>query len=367
MKLRLRTKMMLSYIFIVSLTLVLLSFLIESQIESHFNDFYDEISMHASRFPDMEFLMPRSQIFLGLLNNSIFLTAIGAGILAILVGLVITNYILKPIQLVTQATKAIARGKYEGRVQKFSDDELGELSESLNQMAQSLEDNRHLQQELMVNVTHELATPLTNLGGYLEALMDGVITKNTNETYKLMKEETDRLAGMVKEVRTLSLVQSPHFEIQPEELDLEQLVKKVIKHLSAQFKQKKVELSLDSKLTEKIFRLDMNRMIQVLMNLLNNALQHTPEHKAVRVLLSNGTGFLQIVVEDEGTGIPKKHLPFVFERFYRADASRSRYTGGIGVGLSIVKELVTAHGGTITVQSEPGKGSIFICSFPIGK
>lgn len=285
---------------------------------------------------------------------------------AIFVSFLITGYVTEPIKRLIRATKQIAQGNYEARVPIESDDELCDLTESLNSMAQALEDHRYLQEQLITNVSHELATPLTNIGGYLEALTDGVIhgKEKEQETLRLMKEETDRLTAMLQEVRTLAVIQEPHFKVKRAPENVKELTEKVLKHMEPQFQRRKVPLHIKSTLNTETFELDKDRYIQILLNILNNALQYTPEGKSVTVELSEEKKTLLVRVKDEGEGIPKKDLPYIFERFYRTDKSRTRKTGGLGVGLAIVKELVEAHHGSISVESEAGKGSTFTCRFP---
>lgn len=358
MKINLRIKLLISYIVVILSTLVLLSFFVDAQINEHFQRLYEDgIQMRIG---------PKGDIFLDAIRQSIFLTVFVGGFIAILISFIISGYIVKPIRKLIAATKAIALGKYEERVTIESEDELGDLTISLNSMAQSLEDQRYLQEQLITNVAHELATPLTNIGGYLEALRDQVIEeKNRKETYILMKEETDRLKAMLDEIRTLSMLEQASFKIHPTKVNIKNLSQKIIKQILPQFKGKGVPISLKSTLKSEECNLDKDRYTQILLNILNNALQYSAKGKKVTVELSDSKGGVEISVEDNGTGIPKKELPYIFERFYRTDKSRNRKTGGLGVGLAIVKELVEAHGGKISVKSEVGKGSTFRIFLPI--
>lgn len=362
MKIPLRTRLLLSYVFVISSTLILVSWLIETQIRLHIETFYEELQKFGPLPKLMEFR--GYPVFMETVQNSLLLTAVGAGILAIVLSYLLTGYLTRPIHRVIRATKAISQGRYEARVMKESEDELGDLTESLNSMAEALQNHNYLQRQLITNVSHELATPLTNIGGYLEALTDNVISESKRkETYALLKEETDRLTAMLDEVRTLSMLQEPHFKIELVSVNAKALTEKILKQMQPQFDQKKVALHFKSTLKNDTFKLDKDRVTQVLLNLLNNALKYTPEGKSVTVSLSSENKKLCIEVADEGQGIPAKDLPFIFERFYRADPSRNRKTGGIGIGLAIVKELVTAHGGTIHVTSDEGKGTHFILTF----
>lgn len=366
MKLTLRTKLFLSYLGIIVMTLFLVGWVIESQINHHIQTFYDGlIEMGINPFPAlMEF--KGYPIFIETVGQSILLTALGAGALAMVLTFLITGYITDPIHRLIKATKEIAKGRYEERVPIQSEDEIGDLTQSLNEMAQALENQRYLKEQLITNVSHELATPLTNIGGYLEALTDNVINgkEKEKETLDLMREETERLKTMLSEVRTLAQVQEPHFKINLEEVNIKELTEKVLKQMVTQFEEKGVPLELKSDLKKTTIMLDKHRYTQIVLNLLSNALKYSPKghHVALRLTEEKKTTILEVL--DRGEGIPEKDLPFIFERFYRADQSRTRKTGGLGVGLAIVKELVEAHGGSIQVKSKVGEGSSFKCSFP---
>jgi two-component system, OmpR family, sensor histidine kinase BaeS len=366
MKLSIRTKLLLSYVAIISATLILLSWFVDVQVGKHLQAFYEDLrNLGFNSLPGLIELRGY-QVFLGAVRSSIFLTAIGAGLLAIFVSYLVTSYVTDPVHRLIRATKEIAQGNYEARVPIDSEDEIGDLTESLNAMAKSLEDHRYLQRQLITNVSHELATPLTNIGGYLEALTDGVIPEEKQkETLLLIKDEAERLKGMLDEVRTLTLLQEPHFKVNLALQDVEELTQKVVKQMSPQFEERKIPLQVHSHLKREKFMLDKDRYTQILLNLLNNALQYSSEGKPVKVELSEDPKTLLVKVKDEGVGIAEKDRAYVFERFYRTDQSRTRKTGGIGVGLAIVKELIEAHRGKILVESELGKGSTFTCQFPV--
>lgn len=361
MNFSLRNKLFLSYVLVILITLSILSYLVDYQLNTQFQKFVLEIT--EGEFP----LHPqdRGEIFLNAIQHSTVLTIIGAAIFAIAISFFITSYITKRVKSMIAATKAIAQGNYEERLPIESGDELGDLTRSLNSMAHSLEKNRYLQQQLITNVSHELATPLTSIGGYLEALTDEVIKeKGRKETYALMREEVDRLKNMLEEVRTLSLIEQPRFQVDRADSHVNELTQKILKSIKPQFDEKEVHLELKTDLKKDLFYLDKDRYTQILLNLLNNALKYSPKNKAVVVTLTENKGDLQVEVKDKGPGISPKDLPFIFERFYRADKSRNRKTGGLGVGLAIVKELVQAHGGKIEVESTPGEGCCFRLSFP---
>jgi signal transduction histidine kinase len=342
------------------LTLGILSWFVDEQVSEHFSRFAEDFMNQGLPMTPG----PRVEVFLQAIQKSMFLTMMAAAFFAILISFMTIGYFTSPIKKMIAATKAIADGKYQERIPVESHDELGDLMESLNSMAEALDRHRYLQEQLLINVSHELATPLTNIGGYLEALEDDVIKKEKQkEVYGLMHEETERLKKMLRELRALPLLEKTQFQIHPSLHNIEALCKKVIKQIQPQFDAKKVSLRFVSELESKEVLLDKDRSTQILLNLLNNALQYTPAHKSVLVHLTQTEKETILSVEDEGQGIPAKALPYIFERFYRVDASRNRKTGGVGIGLAIVKELVEAHGGRVEVTSTEGKGSRFSVYF----
>lgn len=360
MKLTLKTKLFLSTSLVIVFTLALLSYLVENQVSSHVQTFFK--TFDGQLLPLHETAAAEA---LGPIERSMFLTVLGGTLVALIVSFILADYITRPVKKVIEATKAIARGKYEERVPVESTDELSEMCRALNTMAESLQNHRYLQQQLITNVSHELATPLTSIGGYLEALNDKLIPESKrSETYALMREEVQRLDSMLTEVRSLSLLEEPRFKIKQKSIQVKEVTEKVLQEMKPQFQEKGVELILKSDLKKEFFSIDKDRYIQILINLLSNALKYSYPQKKVEVVLKEKAGGLVVSVKDEGQRISKKELPYIFERFYRADPSRNRKTGGIGIGLAIVKELVEAHGGEVTAQSKEKGGSIFTVSFP---
>lgn len=364
MKQSLQSKLLISYIAIILMTLILVSWFTDLQIEQHIQNFYGQL--RTAGFNPPEGMLHPNDAFVQTVQNSILYTGMGAALGAILFSTVATRYLTGPVQRLIRATKEIAQGNYHERVPVESEDEIGELTESLNTMAASLENQRHLQKQLITNVAHELATPLTSISGYLEALTDDVIQGETKrkDTLLLMQEEAQRLQTMLEEVRTLAAAEEPHYKIQPTSENIEEVTEKIIKQLQPLFHRKKVALLLESKTAVSHFTLDKNRYKQILVNLLNNALKYSSSRQSVTVKLQNDVTGLTVEVKDEGEGIPEKDLPYVFERFYRVDESRHRSTGGLGIGLAIVKELVEAHHGKVTVKSKLKEGTTFTCVFP---
>jgi two-component system sensor histidine kinase BaeS len=212
-------------------------------------------------------------------------------------------------------------------------------------------------------VAHELRTPLTTLRSHLEALIDGV-WEASPARLKGLHEETLRLGRLVEDLSSLSRYEQGGLELKREPLRAAELAAPVVALWQERFRRKGVSLELRAGAPEAMIRADREKLTQVLTNLLDNALNFTPPGGKVQVSVSAKAGGVELAVEDTGCGIPAEDLPHVFERFYRADPSRARDTGGFGIGLSIVREIVRAHGGTVEVRSAPGRGSEFRVILP---
>ena len=245
-------------------------------------------------------------------------------------------------------------------------DELGQLAERFNQMAEKLHQVESMRRQLIGDVSHELRTPLTAIKGSMEGLMDGVLPA-TDETYQQIHQEADRLNRLVDDLQELSRVEAGAYELDLRPTQIAPLVETLAKRFRQQFEAKRVGLDLDLPADLPPVLADEHRILQVLTNLTANALQYTPAGGTVTISAARTNGTVQITVRDTGAGIAPEHLSHLFDRFYRVDKSRSRAAGGgSGIGLTIAKYLVEAHGGEIWVESEgKGKGSTFSFTLPV--
>lgn len=293
--------------------------------------------------------------------------ALAAGAAALAVSLYLSQRVVKPVRAMTAASQRIAAGDYEERVQELGADELGQLSNSFNLMAGQLEQVENMRRQLIGDVAHELRTPLTMIKGSMEGLMDGVLPASP-ETFQQIHQEAERLNRLVDDLQELSRVEAGAYEMDLHPVDLASLINTVVKRLGGQFENKGVKLTFNLPSDLPPIQADTDRIIQVLTNLVDNALRYTPEGGEVTLLASRSGGQVQVTVKDTGVGIPPEHLPHVFTRFYRIDKSRSRQAGGSGIGLTITKHLVEAHGGRIWVESEgKGQGSAFTFTLPVAE
>ena len=273
----------------------------------------------------------------------------------------------RPLRDMAGAAGKMARGQYGHRVVPESRDEVGQLARAFNRMAAELEQVERLRRELVANVSHKLKTPISALRAHLENLLDGVEQPNP-ETIQIMLQQSERLSRLVEQLLDLSRLESGDIPMALGEVGLRGLVDQVISEVQVAAAGRGARVAATrNRVPQDLPPVlgDAERIHQVLYNLLDNAVRFTPPDGTVEVTAAPaGSERCEIVVSDTGVGIPAEHLPFVFERFYRADAARARGLGGTGIGLAIVRSIVEAHGGTVRAESEPGRGSAFAFDLP---
>jgi len=295
--------------------------------------------------------------------------AIGA-LMAVVAAIVLTYFlsrrILAPVRQLTVAAGQLGKGDFSQRVKVDEKSEIGDLADTFNLMAADLERDEKLRRDLVADVAHELRSPLTNVRGYLEAIRDGVMEPD-EKTINTIYDETMLLSRLVHDLQDLSLAESGQLKLfcQPENVD--DLITQAVSAMTAKYAARKISLTVEMEEGLPRVMIDLQRIRQVLLNLLTNALTHTPEGGRVTVSASQAGQFVAISVADTGEGIPPEELPLIFERFHRVDRSRARATGGSGLGLTIARYFVEAHKGTITVESEPGRGSTFTFTLPVSQ
>lgn len=293
---------------------------------------------------------------------------IWGGLLAIAIALLLTYFlsrrILSPVKALISATRQFGKGDFSKRVDYKDKGEFGELAQSFNSMADDLERNERLRRNMVADVAHELRTPLSNLKGYLEAISDGVVRPDEN-TIRSLNEEASSLSRLVNDLQELSLADAGEIKLVKQPENVASLIEEATTAILTKAAARGLVLSTDLPVTLPLVDIDYHRIKQVLLNLLENAVAHTDKGGKITVTGRQEGNRVHISVADTGEGIPAKELPQIFERFYRVDKSRTRATGGSGLGLTIVKRLVEAHGGTIEVKSEPGQGSTFTFTIPV--
>jgi signal transduction histidine kinase len=302
--------------------------------------------------------------FLGAVNRWLLIAAGAAGLLAVVLTFFISQRMLKPIEALTSAAQRMARGDLSSRVEVPGSDEIGKLANAFNAMAEALAKNEQLRRHMVSDVAHELRTPLTNVRGYLEALQDGVLEANA-DTLRLVAEEAQLLGRLVEDLQELAVAEAGQLRLERQQVELPGVIGQVVDAARLQFVSR--GLTLKTELPEGLPAVDADpeRVGQVVRNLLSNALAHTEPGGEVTVSARKTGSEIEVSVRDTGTGIDSEDLPYVFERFYRADRSRARKSGGAGLGLAIARQLVEAHGGRISADSCVGTGSTFRFTLPM--
>jgi len=300
--------------------------------------------------------------FIQSLNRFLLIAAVASLAVCLLLGTYMADRLTKPIARVTQAAGRMAKGDFTSRLQeKSAPREIMELTESVNHMADDLSEQELLRKRMTADIAHELKTPLATLQSHMEAMIDGVWEPEPRRLISC-HEEVLRLTKLVGELETLSRYENETMKLRREAFDMTELIRRIALQSESAFRDKGVTLAVSERAVWTYA--DPDKISQVLVNLLSNALKYTPEGGTVRVDATDTTAETVVTVTDTGIGIPQADLPRIFERFYRTDVSRSRATGGSGIGLTIAKSIAEAHGGTITVQSELHRGSVFTLFLP---
>lgn len=374
---KLALKLFLSYLLIIFISLVVLFVSVEFVIPNAFDRHMSSMMRESGMSGGMGMMTGDTMgndLYLGF-RSAVADALLKAGLLAFMIALgaslLISRKVVFPIQEITKASRYIADGHYDQRVtlpnsaQAGNPDELGQLALSFNQMAENLDQTETMRRQLIGDVSHELRTPLTTIKGSMEGLLDGVLPA-TPETFENIHREASRLERLVSDLQELSRVESGAVTLVLSPLEISGLIGSVTKHLKPQFSEKKVSLELEISDSLPPVNADQDRLSQVLINLLGNALQYTPEEGKVSLSVHRDEDSIIVRITDTGIGIPPEHLPHLFTRFYRVDKSRSRAGGGSGIGLTIAKSIVESHGGRIWVESGgPGKGSTFTFTLPV--
>ena len=310
-------------------------------------------------------------------NRSLFWAGISAAAVGTLIVWLLSRRTLAPLQSLGAAARRLGRGDLSQRAETTGPTEIRELAHSFNVMAEGLEEAERQRRNLTADVAHELRTPLSNIQGYLEAIKDGLVDP-TPETIDTIHEQALHLSRLVEDLRLLAQVEAGALQLNLSPVKVDELLQSSVEAVRPRADAKGVNLSLDVDASLPTLNLDATRISQVIGNLLENAITHTPEGGRVtvsaRVLRQaqderggvevDEREVVEVTVADTGPGIAPEELSRIFDRFYRADPSRDRSTGGAGLGLTIARRLVEAHGGAVEAQSELGRGSRFILRLP---
>ena len=297
-------------------------------------------------------------IFRRTVQQSALITGLVAILAAIVLGSLLSRRLTSQFASLTAAADKWGQGHFDVRVETSGEDEVARLGETMNRMASRLEDQSNLRKKLTGDISHELRTPLTTIRSYLEAFQDGVMEPDTQNIAALL-DESHRLAHLVNDLQELTNAEYRSKGVVLTEIDINAFAAREAERIRPAMRQKDIRLSLLTEDKPVFVLADEALLGRVLRNLLINAQKYTHQSGNITVTVFDAGNRAGVAVADNGTGISKEHVPHIFERFYRADPSRTRATGGSGIGLAIVRELLESMGGLVDVESELGKGSTF--------
>lgn len=303
-----------------------------------------------------EFLNIDSQ-FLKQFNRYIIFAALIMILISVVVSILLSKKFTYGLRQVSKAARELQKNNLDVRIpERQHVDEINQLAQSFNELASSLKNQEKLRKQFTNDLAHELRTPLATLRSQNEAFLDGV-WEPSEERLKQSHEEIMRLVRLVDDLEKLLAAENPQIQLQISEINTKEVMKKLLNTFQPQFQQKGVALLIEEPTHNFNFEADRDRFFQIMSNLLNNSLKYTDEGGKVVLKTEVEKQSIHFIIEDNGLGISEEDLPFIYERFYRGEKSRNRKTGGVGIGLSIVKALVEAHKGIITIKSKQNSGT----------
>jgi two-component system OmpR family sensor kinase/two-component system sensor histidine kinase BaeS len=302
--------------------------------------------------------------FLGSVNRAVLWSSVVAGGIAIVLGSLLFLQVIRPLRSLSAAAQGIAAGDLSQRAREDGQDEVGQVARSFNQMAASLQSYENERRQTIAAIAHELRTPLSVIQGNLDAMLDGVLPTSEEELV-LLHRESRLLNRLIDDLRTLSLADAGQLDLQMAPVDLENLITETVERLQLHAEANGIRLKAVTPGDLPQILADEARLSQVLTNLVDNAVRYTPEGTVVEVAARSVSGGVEVSVNDNGPGIPAEDIPRLFDRFWRGEKSRSRATGGSGLGLAVAKQLVQVHGGRIWVGSELNQGTRFTFHLPV--
>ncbi len=271
----------------------------------------------------------------------------------------------RPLKKMAKATRSYASGDFKPRINLNRNDELGELAKAFNSMANSLEQLESSRRNFVANVSHELKTPMTTIGGFIDGMLDGTIPSSQQERYlKIVSGEVKRLSRMVASMLNLSKIEAGQLDLDIKTVDLSSLVLSTFLNFERKISDAKIEVRGLEYLGAHTVRADEDLLGQVVYNLVDNAVKFTPEHGCISVNITENNGVVETHIINSGTGVAQEELDKIFERFYKVDKSRSHDVKSTGLGLHIVRSILELHGGKIYAVSEEGRFTEFVFELP---
>ncbi len=298
-------------------------------------------------------------------SSALLVAAVCAFFAGIGTSLLLMREILRPLRQIAWSSRRIAGGHYDERIPVPKSDELAQVATNFNEMAAALARVEQTRVSLIGDISHELRTPLTGLAGYLEGMMDGLFPAD-QETMVMMSHEVRRMRRLVDDLQTLSRVEAGQIALNLGSFDMGTVIRQVVAQLQPQWHVQAVDVRVEVPSGPVLVYADSDRVTQILLNLVGNALAYTSEGNQIILRVTLEDHFARTTVKDSGIGIDPEQLPYLFERFFRADRSRARSSGGSGIGLTISRHLAWAMGGELTAASEGvGYGSTFSFTLPL--
>lgn len=312
-----------------------------------------------------------SNNFVRTLSTATWQSSLLAALFALVIGSLLFRQIISPIRSITEAAKKIAAGDLDQRVPEKSSDEVGQMAQTFNQMADALEHDRRLRRNMTADISHELRTPLSIIQGNLEAMMDGVLPSTPQEIASL-HDETLLLSRLIEDLHMLSIAEAGQLHLELVETDILALLEQTVSTMRPAAEGLGIKLEAFLPDSVPMLKLDHDRINQILQNLISNALRYTPSGGTISVSAEHNSQAVFIELSDTGGGIAAEDIPHIFDRFFRGEKSRNRSSGGSGIGLAIVRQLMQAQGGHVDVKSPihsrddgTGYGTCFKLTLPV--
>lgn len=297
-------------------------------------------------------------------EEALYLTRTSWALFFAVLGIILTRTLTRPLQALTQAARSIAAGQLEQQVQVTSKDEIGQLAAAFNKMSQEVVRVNQQRRQMTADIAHDLRTPLTVIAGYIESMRDGVL-QPTPERLSLIYNEIEGLQNLVGDLRMLSQMDSGELTLHLQQIPPQSLLDRAAASFQHRAEQQNVVLSVQAEENLPDISVDESRMMQVFGNLLSNSLRYTPAGNSITLSAQQQAKNVVLAVRDTGAGIVEEDLPYIFDRFQRADKSRHTESGESGLGLSIVKALIEAQGGKVWAESKDGEGTSIYLSMPV--
>ncbi len=322
-----------------------------------------QVVMAVFTHTELSYLEPN----IGPISRQLSISSLIAIIVSMILVFISSSKIIQPLKEMSEMAKDIAKGDLSKRVEIHSNDEIGLLATSFNNMAEELSKQEELRTGFVANVSHELRSPLTSIHGFAQGMLDGTIAKSDQEQYlQIVLDETTRLKKLIKELLDLSQIESGTFPLNKKVYDINEQMRRVLIRYIDLIEEKGINVEVNFKQDFCMVCADNDRIEQVLVNLLDNAIKFTSENGTITLWSHECEGEALVGVNDTGEGIPREDIPFIFERFYKSDKSHT-VKKGTGLGLSIVKKIIEEHGHTIKVSSNYGSGTSFTFSLDLAQ